>query len=224
MNEEFGTLKDMVPACKGQEMHKLAILQAGIDYLRYLERCIDELKETETQSPHSTAATLQCQHQVRTSTHSLVQASDGRDREASPSKLSVYSDDARCSSASSTRAALTPLANPASSEVLIKSKDSDHLPSPRFVSTYPTADTLPSPQPSSANRSFNHEVLGFDTRAHEATTALLMLTTTDRRAVPVDKHRGWAGSELGVSYPDVRTGRTASTGMRVQDLLRTKYD
>jgi hypothetical protein len=27
MNEEFGVLKDMVPACRGQEMHKLAILQ-----------------------------------------------------------------------------------------------------------------------------------------------------------------------------------------------------
>lgn len=27
MNEEFGTLKDMIPACQGQEMHKLAILQ-----------------------------------------------------------------------------------------------------------------------------------------------------------------------------------------------------
>lgn len=27
MNEEFSTLKDMIPACRGQEMHKLAILQ-----------------------------------------------------------------------------------------------------------------------------------------------------------------------------------------------------
>lgn len=27
MNEEFGVLKDMIPACQGQEMHKLAILQ-----------------------------------------------------------------------------------------------------------------------------------------------------------------------------------------------------
>jgi len=27
MNEEFGVLKDMIPACNGQEMHKLAILQ-----------------------------------------------------------------------------------------------------------------------------------------------------------------------------------------------------
>lgn len=30
MNEEFGVLKDMIPACKGQEMHKLAILQVGV--------------------------------------------------------------------------------------------------------------------------------------------------------------------------------------------------
>jgi hypothetical protein len=26
MNEEFGVLKDMIPACQGQDMHKLAIL------------------------------------------------------------------------------------------------------------------------------------------------------------------------------------------------------
>lgn len=31
MNEEFGVLKDMIPACKGQEMHKLAILQVNKD-------------------------------------------------------------------------------------------------------------------------------------------------------------------------------------------------
>lgn len=30
MNEEFGVLKDMIPACNGQEMHKLAILQVGV--------------------------------------------------------------------------------------------------------------------------------------------------------------------------------------------------
>ncbi|EKG19245.1 hypothetical protein MPH_03506 [Macrophomina phaseolina MS6] len=44
MNEEFGVLKDMIPACAGQEMHKLAILQASIEYMRYLERCVAELK------------------------------------------------------------------------------------------------------------------------------------------------------------------------------------
>ncbi|PBP24707.1 hypothetical protein BUE80_DR004498 [Diplocarpon rosae] len=43
MNEEFGVLKDMIPACTG-EMHKLAILQASIDYVRYLEDCVGKLK------------------------------------------------------------------------------------------------------------------------------------------------------------------------------------
>ncbi|KUI66449.1 Transcriptional regulator [Cytospora mali] len=43
MNEEFGVLKDMIPACSG-EMHKLAILQASIDYVKYLQDCIERLK------------------------------------------------------------------------------------------------------------------------------------------------------------------------------------
>lgn len=43
MNEEFAVLKDMIPACTG-EMHKLAILQASIEYVRYLEDCIAQLK------------------------------------------------------------------------------------------------------------------------------------------------------------------------------------
>ncbi|XP_044715005.1 helix-loop-helix DNA-binding domain-containing protein [Hirsutella rhossiliensis] len=43
MNEEFAVLKGMIPACTG-EMHKLAILQASIDYVRYLEDCVDKLK------------------------------------------------------------------------------------------------------------------------------------------------------------------------------------
>lgn len=75
MNEEFGVLKDMVPACKDHDMHKLAILQvklkarkrnrpliliqASIDYLRYLEQCIANLqaanssKAIPTVQPHA---------------------------------------------------------------------------------------------------------------------------------------------------------------------------
>lgn len=63
MNEEFGVLKNMIPACKDQDMHKLAILQvsfaprvpsavanhlphgqSSIEYLRYLEQCVADLK------------------------------------------------------------------------------------------------------------------------------------------------------------------------------------
>ncbi|CZR62022.1 uncharacterized protein PAC_11919 [Phialocephala subalpina] len=49
MNEEFGVLKDMIPACTG-EMHKLAILQASIDYVRYLEDCVAKLKAENNRS------------------------------------------------------------------------------------------------------------------------------------------------------------------------------
>ncbi|KAI9767205.1 MAG: hypothetical protein M1840_005805 [Geoglossum simile] len=55
MNEEFGLLKQMIPACQDQDMHKLAILQASIDYLRYLEQCIVDLKaNNNTHSSHHT--------------------------------------------------------------------------------------------------------------------------------------------------------------------------
>ncbi|KAI1844328.1 hypothetical protein JX265_010243 [Neoarthrinium moseri] len=43
MNEEFAVLKGLIPACDG-EMHKLAILQASIEYVRYLEDCVAQLK------------------------------------------------------------------------------------------------------------------------------------------------------------------------------------
>ncbi|KAG5995208.1 hypothetical protein E4U54_002905 [Claviceps lovelessii] len=43
MNEEFALLKSMVPACTG-EMHKLAILQHSIEYMRYLEECVVQLQ------------------------------------------------------------------------------------------------------------------------------------------------------------------------------------
>lgn len=44
MNAEFEALKNLVPACNGVEMHKLAILQASIEYVRYLEGCVQELQ------------------------------------------------------------------------------------------------------------------------------------------------------------------------------------
>ncbi|KAJ4986648.1 helix-loop-helix DNA-binding domain-containing protein [Stagonosporopsis vannaccii] len=61
MNEEFGVLKDMIPACRDQEMHKLAILQASIEYMRYLEQCVADLKtasQARHETPSSTASKL----------------------------------------------------------------------------------------------------------------------------------------------------------------------
>ena len=44
MSEEFGVLKTMIPACEGVEVLKLAILQAGIEDIQYLESCVARLK------------------------------------------------------------------------------------------------------------------------------------------------------------------------------------
>ncbi|KAI0478259.1 hypothetical protein F4859DRAFT_51946 [Xylaria cf. heliscus] len=52
MNEEFAVLKGLIPACTG-EMHKLAILQASIEYVRYLEDCIAKLKAQNGDDPPS---------------------------------------------------------------------------------------------------------------------------------------------------------------------------
>lgn len=43
MNETFAIMKDMIPACTG-DMHKLDILQASIDYMQYLEDCVEKLQ------------------------------------------------------------------------------------------------------------------------------------------------------------------------------------
>ncbi|KAK3334863.1 hypothetical protein B0H65DRAFT_335377 [Neurospora tetraspora] len=50
MNEEFALLKSMIPACTG-EMHKLAILQASIEYIRYLEDCVAKLQARHQSGP-----------------------------------------------------------------------------------------------------------------------------------------------------------------------------
>ncbi|EFY88687.1 HLH transcription factor, putative [Metarhizium acridum CQMa 102] len=55
MNEEFAVLKSMIPACTG-EMHKLAILQASIDYVRYLEDCVAKLKAQHGEKSREQAA------------------------------------------------------------------------------------------------------------------------------------------------------------------------
>ena len=78
MNEEFGVLKDMIPACHGQEMHKLAILQASIDYLRYLEQCIVDLK-----SANGKSQVLVAEHGEETSKSRALQARPSSDNKQS---------------------------------------------------------------------------------------------------------------------------------------------
>jgi len=55
MNEEFGVLKDMIPACKDQEMHKLAILQVCYPPMFHLRR--GKLKSSNDRQALTTSAT-----------------------------------------------------------------------------------------------------------------------------------------------------------------------
>jgi hypothetical protein len=76
MNEVFGTLKDMVPACAGQDsMHKLAILQETIEYMRYLQKCVTDL-----QAHRDTHLPLP--PQVQSSKHDLDDSEDDEKDEA----------------------------------------------------------------------------------------------------------------------------------------------
>ncbi|KAH0538634.1 hypothetical protein FGG08_004771 [Glutinoglossum americanum] len=78
MNEEFGVLKQMIPACQNQDMHKLAILQASIDYLRYLEQCIADLKANNTSnSPRSSPPSIRVCFSPQT--HQSTQPDNERD-------------------------------------------------------------------------------------------------------------------------------------------------
>ena len=92
MNEEFETLKTMIPACRGQAMHKLAILQAGIDYLRYLEKCVADLSAAGQDDSGSNAALL-ASAALAVGTHlnaptpgsqgiELAETGDGRDEDS----------------------------------------------------------------------------------------------------------------------------------------------
>ncbi|KAI9878606.1 MAG: hypothetical protein M1830_000425 [Pleopsidium flavum] len=192
MNEEFGVLKDMIPACKDQEMHKLAILQASIDYLRYLEQCVSNLKAN---NPHG-IPTPTPYSQVPTPTQRQMTSASPEDDE------DLEMEDSEPVSADS-------------SEQKYQQQDpvyyshsnttSPALDSQRGYS-YSSYSTLPSPAfepqahyqyiPQSASTSPNLLPQGEDVRNvdHEATTALLMLNT-DRRG-PSVKGRGMSVKDL----------------------------
>ncbi|KAH9904160.1 hypothetical protein F4778DRAFT_734257 [Xylariomycetidae sp. FL2044] len=53
MNTEFDILKDLIPACE-RDMHKLAVLQAAIEYIRYLLDCIARLESRLDTTPTNT--------------------------------------------------------------------------------------------------------------------------------------------------------------------------
>ncbi|KAG0155029.1 hypothetical protein PDIDSM_602 [Penicillium digitatum] len=201
MNEEFGTLKDMIPACTGQEMHKLAILQASIDYVNYLEKCIRDMKTGG--STHTPAAPLS-----PTSPDFIAETGEPMQRNSS-------STDSYSTSAS-------PELNAAPTEF----PDTSPSFSPR--TQVPSANIpqdalsiLPSPAlgPIWASSEKMFEFQGVD---HEASAALLMLTQ-DRRGTADSICENLPGSkalaESVEETPAVPAEIQRRKGMSVHDLL-----
>jgi hypothetical protein len=212
MNEEFGVLKDIIPACRNQEMHKLAILQASIDYLRYLEQCVADLKAANSSITISAIHQSQAPTPRPSSSNSPTNDADSDDDldedlemqdtqpiEQSPSLAPILSRESLNHSYGSTN----------TSPAILPSRHGTHN------SSYTSISSLPSPAFSSYQQSYHDLYRTSYTHSadispallpsvadHEATAALLMLNT-DRR------HSSNAGTGA----------RGGGRGMSVQDLL-----
>ncbi|KAJ5682412.1 hypothetical protein N7462_005577 [Penicillium macrosclerotiorum] len=212
MNEEFGTLKDMIPACRGQEMHKLAILQASIDYVNYLERCIQDLKTAGT--THSTAAPPSPTSPEFIAEGGTSCVSQSQPPQRPPSSIYSYS-------ASASPELLPP--DGQISDVSPSFSPRTRMPSVHTLSDVPSILPSPALGPSHSHPSLEkiQDLQGSD---HEASAALLMLTR-DRRGTADSISEHFAGSTtLYTPTEDSRTGRTSSdaqrrNGMSVRDLL-----
>jgi hypothetical protein len=205
MNEEFDTLKNMIPACEGQEMHKLAILQASIDYTRYLEDCIQELQgHNGKQLPRDPTRGQEYPRPTNSALASPFVAAQDQYRRSS----TVPSVDSP-SIASSSRA-----------ESVIE--DPSAAPTPTLLSPAFHAIHF---SPEMSRQTTNHSnqtspnilpqaAIEIDQDYHDATTALMMLNN-DRRGLVKRSIEDIAGELDG--EPQVVKRRP--TGMSVKDLL-----
>jgi hypothetical protein len=209
MNEEFDTLKNMIPACEGQEMHKLAILQASIDYTRYLENCIKDLKGHNDTRQESRGK--EYPYQSRSALASPFVAAQDQYRRSSTAP-SMEDSPSIAASTSSSRA-----------ESEIEGEETSAAPTPTLLSpafhaihfspeisrqrTNTSDQTSPNILPQAA--------IEVDQDHHDATTALMMLNN-DRRGLgkrSIEDIAREAG-EL-----EVEVVKRRPTGMSVRDLL-----
>ncbi|KAE9962444.1 hypothetical protein BLS_000308 [Venturia inaequalis] len=223
MNEEFGVLKNMIPACNGSDMHKLAILQASIEYMSYLEKCLADLKSAHSHC-QPTAHQQGQQAPFRATPYSDGPTADSavgeesdEDEEMeevpSPHSMRPRGSIATGTAGYSHQSSISPAILPSShTSPLITtnhrpsysyySANSSALPSPAFEPqtqaggpSYSTFSlTSPALRPQDGG---SGSVKGLEQGDHEATAALLMLNT-DRR--------NWSGPSGG-------------RGMSVKDLL-----
>ncbi|KAF9889694.1 hypothetical protein FE257_007000 [Aspergillus nanangensis] len=219
MNEEFGTLKDMIPACRGQDMHKLAILQASIDYVNYLEKCIQDLKTAgDGHQQPSAPPRMALAPPSPTSPDVFEVARSMYSASVSPNILPNGHQ------ATMTSPAFSPRSHAVSGASIEPTPSI--LPSPALGPTYPTESMFRGSCgswgfPSSSNTS---PVIQPDRSAsaadvdHEASAALLMLNRDCRQSIgslPEDQSSPGSLDDARVSVHDAQR----KTGMSVKDLL-----
>ncbi|KAK4953456.1 hypothetical protein LTR28_006455 [Elasticomyces elasticus] len=222
MNEEFGVLRDLIPACKGQEMHKLAILQASIEYTRYLEQCIADLQASKITSRPSTSSQLAAQdfRPATTTTDVDENMNEGGDEDeemlnstSAPASLSHIESQVTLPPLSriTTAATMSPVFNALDQQTRRFSTWSASQPtfspyilsttaSPLFAGQHPSEGkppllTLPSPRLAPQNGGAGKSLRPLEADDHEATAALLMLNT-DRRSWTAERGRGMSVKDL----------------------------
>ena len=225
MNEEFDTLKNMIPACEGQEMHKLAILQASIDYVRYLEKCVKDLKSVNRSTGHTTdqEASIKQGKKRKSIATFEPRSRDVDEQEAlprAPSSTDYPRQERQYSFASSTTTTThpSPAFGPSTSQTSLRSpiildqsrtQITPFMTASGFSSAFASASPSPNILPQAALQGDNMNV----DRDTEATAALLMLTH-DRRGTG-----GLESPNIGVHQPSEPKRR--ATGMSVRELLST---
>ncbi|OJJ49798.1 hypothetical protein ASPZODRAFT_1030901 [Penicilliopsis zonata CBS 506.65] len=220
MNEEFSTLKNMIPACRGQEMHKLAILQASIDYVNYLEQCIQDLKagdsKKSTTPPSPTSPNMLAGPGMSTvyhiATSPQVTATTSAAATANPSPS--FSPRSRAPSRSFDFVPTTILPSPALAPSRSHSSPSDTTDPPRpWATTTTTTSATTSPAMAPQRGSISSYSLDTDID-HEASAALLMLNR-DRRGTADSIADRVSSAALDVEGGDAQR----KMGMSVRDLL-----
>ena len=197
MNEEFDTLKNMIPACDGQDMHKLAILQASIDYVRYLQDCVTDLRNSQDSG---TPVPEFKQSNMVLSPNMDRPIPHPHQKNSQPS-INAYRSPSNISTATTTPSpAFLPMQSPSSYTLSHQGTNESFRSRPSTSSTQPSPFILPQ----NANGDMEIE------RDHEATAALLMLTT-DRRGMTQSSHNNQEGD----------VPRKHGQAMRVKDLLST---
>ncbi|MCJ1270346.1 hypothetical protein MMC22_010242 [Lobaria immixta] len=211
MNEEFGVLKEMIPACKDQDMHKLAILQASIDYLRYLEQCIANL-----QAANTSMANTPAQPQALPPRKTSISPVDD-EHEDSDSDDDEGEEDQDQEMGNSESMATTPAFS------AMESHPSAYK-SPRSTRTSPTLDAVP-PRPSSSYASSSVSTLPspgngpqqtpFQGHWFDYTTS----TSTSPMLLPDPKHPDHEATTALLMLNQDRRHPSSGRGMSVKDLL-----